>query len=121
VTGSIEQENNMTDLTIPDDLSIPKFLDLKIPANHTAWKEGHKIWTPRKVKAEAKAKINRDSEGRSLPKNMDETSWAFLRAQEKETKAEVEADKAERFRFLEALRQEKARVKAAAKAVKHAI
>ena len=110
----------MTDLTIPADLSLPAFLDLRIAENLTAWKAGRKEWTPRRVKAEAKATVNRDSEGRALPKHMDETSWAFLRAQEKEAKAAAVAAKAERDEIKEIERKAKAQIKAAAKAAKQA-
>jgi hypothetical protein len=109
----------MTDLTIPADLSIPPFLSLKDPDNLAAWKEGRKSWTPRRIKAEAKALGNRDAEGRGLPRSMDAGSWALLRSIEKASKTQADEDKAERFRLLAVARAEKAEVKAAAKAAKN--
>jgi hypothetical protein len=67
---------------------------------------------------QADFKVNRDSEGRPLPRNMDAGSWALLRSIEKENKVkekEDEAAKKERFRLLAAERAEARAIKKAAR------
>jgi hypothetical protein len=61
---------------------------------------------------------NYDREGRLLPREMDEGSWALLRSLEKDAVAKERAEKTERFRLLKIEREEKRRIKAEAKAAK---
>lgn len=62
--------------------------------------------------------VNRDKQGRPLPRHMDAGSWAVLAIVERDEKVkakETEAEKDERFRLIEVARQEKAAIKRAAK------
>jgi len=94
-----------------DELDIPAFLDLSDPENLRRHKEARKTWKPSTIRAAEKAKINRDAQGRALPKNMDETSWAILRALEKDNAKAERDEKAERFRILAADKAEKKRIR----------
>ena len=101
-----------------DDLTIPTFLDLRIPANLDRWREGRKNWRPSRARREEQRKVPRDSQGRALPRSMDAGSWALLREIETAEARAREAAKAERLRILKANREERQRIKAEAKAQK---
>ena len=105
-----------------DLLEIPPFLDLRIPENLAAWKEGRRNWRPGSPAARRaeKRKQNFDSQGNRLPDNMDETSWAFLHELENEKAAKAKAEKAERDEQKAIERNAKRQVLEQARAVKRA-
>lgn len=109
----------MSDLSIADDLSIPAFLDLRIPENLGRWKEGRRNWKPgRPTGTEPKPKEYFDRHGRKLPASTDERTLAVLREIEA---AEIAAEKAEaqdRKEQRKIAANAKAVVKAAVKAAK---
>jgi len=102
-----------------DELDIPDFLDLRIPANLERWKEARRNWRPNGSAARAaEPKVNRDRAGNILPRGMDESSWAFLAQLEKADREKdkvADAEKDERFRVLAVQRREKAAIRRAAK------
>ena len=102
-----------------DLLEIPPFLDLRIPENLAAWKEGRRNWRPAARRAE-KRKQNFDSQGNRLPDNMDENSWAFLHELETEKAAKAKAEQAVRDEQKAIERNAKRQVLEQARAVKRA-
>jgi hypothetical protein len=102
-----------------DELDIPDFLDLRIPENLERWKQARKDWRPSgRAAREAAPKVERDFEGNALPRNMDDSTRAFLASIEKAQRdkaKEADAKKDERFRVLAVQRAEKAAIKKAAK------
>lgn len=102
-----------------DLLGIPEFLDLRIPANLAAWKEGRRNWRPAARRAE-KRKQNFDSQGNRLPDNMGAESWAFLHQLEGEKAAKAKAEQAARDEQKAIERNAKRAVLEAARAVKRA-
>lgn len=106
-------------MTEKDMLDIPDFLDLRIPENLARWKQARKDWRPSgRAAREAAPKVERDFEGNALPRNIDDSTRAFLASIEKgqrEKAKEAEAKKNERFRVLAVERAEKAAIKRAAK------
>jgi len=106
-------------MTEKDMLDIPDFLDLRIPENYERWKQARKDWRPSgRMAKEAAPKVERDFEGNPLPRNMDDSTRAFLASIEKAQRGKVkeaERAKAERFRVLAVQAKEKAAIKRAAK------
>lgn len=108
-------------MTEKDMLDIPDFLDLRIPENLERWKQARKDWRPSgRAAREAAPKIERDINGNALPRNMDDSTRAFLASIEKTERdklKEAETAKKERFRVLAVQAKEKAAIKRAAKEV----
>ena len=102
-----------------DLLGIPEFLDLKIPANLAAWKEGRRNWRPVARRAE-KRRQNFDSLGNRLPDNMSDESWAFLHGLENEKAAKAKAEQVVRDEQKAIERNAKRQVLEQARAVKRA-
>jgi hypothetical protein len=65
----------------------------------------------RTVPRTERAKVERDAQGRALPKNLDAQSRALLREMEKTAAKEAAEAQAERLRLLQVARDEKARVR----------
>jgi len=106
-----------------DLLEIPPFLDLRIPENLAAWKEGRRNWRPGSpaAKRAEKRKQNFDSQGNRLPDNMDEASWAFLHQLEGEQAAKAKAAQAERDELKAIERNARTQVREEARAAKRAM
>jgi hypothetical protein len=107
-----------------DELTIPDFLR-RAPltadeAMKLRRKQRRECRYGRPALSQADRKVNRDREGRPLPRNMDAASWALLAELEKTERVKQKAAKQERFRILAAERAERARIKREAKAATEA-
>lgn len=105
-----------------DLLEIPPFLDLRIPDNLAAWKEGRRNWRPGSpaAKRAEKRKQNFDSQGNRLPDHMDDDSWAFLHQLENEKAEKAKVEQAARDEQKAIERNAKRQVLEQARAVKRA-
>ena len=99
-----------------DDLEIPAFLrrDPETPAAAAKRLRKFRTLQPSRKWNDGDARINRDRHGRSLPRSMDDASWALLRSIERE---EVRRDR-EKLKGLRQRSQDAAKMRRAARGKK---